>query len=167
MFARATPARSLEFDPAAAPATRFQGPPGCALPSRRKHALTTTNIIAFVWYPGYPTVDIRYHHILYDVTIVIIVADSAPSPSVPIAVEPELHWRWLDCANNGALGHSNGISGARANTRLEFRYRIFQLLSRGYLFAHDLDCDIRLLITTITDSSQWDHPMPKQCLQII
>lgn len=166
MFARAPQQRPLEcltdFDPAA-PATRFQGPPGCALPSRRKHALTTTNIIALVCYPRVPYRRHSLHHILYDVTIVIIVADSAPFASTQLQDN-------RSCIGGGWIARTTerwGIATAfqeRAHTRSEFRDKIIYLLARGHVFAHDLSCDIRLLISTITDSSQWDHPMPKQHL---
>jgi hypothetical protein len=55
--------------PSSSHALQPQGPSGCALPSRRKHALTTTNTITT---SDKHTADIRYEDIHYDTAIVVV-----------------------------------------------------------------------------------------------
>ena len=108
-----------EFVPAALCSSHalHRGPPGCALPSRRKHHDQH-----------------HHHHIRQSYRRHSLPAYSLPSrhccrrlrcaivSTLPQAL-PVLHKRWLGCAITEALGHSNGISGARATTSLESEAR--------------------------------------------
>ena len=106
--------RQARVCPCCAPATRFieARPVAPSLPA----ANTTTNTIThFIRQPyrrhslrGY---SLRPRHCYRRLLRAIV---SAPPEALP-----ELHKRWLGCAITEALGHSNGISGARAITSLE------------------------------------------------
>lgn len=106
--------RQARVRPCCAPATRFideARPVAPSLPA----ANTTTNTITTINNLYRRRHSLRGHSLRFRHCCCRLLCAIVPTLSEAL---PELHKRWLGCAITEALGHSNGISGARTITSL-------------------------------------------------